>query len=264
MSRERRAKLAAETDRIIASGGWVDLRAAIDRSVAATRLATEEDVRSLAAGAGDRRLAVELTNRTTLEAAASAASKGLAATALVFASARRPGGGYRSGAEAQEESLARSSALTASQSARPAFYEANQAAGNALYRDAMIVSPAVPIFRDDHGVLLERPHAAGFVTAAAPNVGALKDRAERAQVESALLRRMRAVIALAATSGVRRLILGAWGCGVFRNDPALVARLWREAPSAAPPAALDAGVEMAVFDPKRGEIWRAFEAEFGG
>jgi uncharacterized protein (TIGR02452 family) len=31
------------------------------------------------------------------------------------------------------------------------------------------------------------------------------------------------VLALAASQGYKHLVLGAWGCGVFRNDPDVVA-----------------------------------------
>ena len=36
------------------------------------------------------------------------------------------------------------------------------------------------------------------------------------------------LLAIAAAHGEQRLILGAWGCGVFGNDPAVVARMFRE------------------------------------
>lgn len=35
------------------------------------------------------------------------------------------------------------------------------------------------------------------------------------------------VLETAAAHGYRRLVLGAWGCGVFRNDPAQVAGAFR-------------------------------------
>lgn len=43
------------------------------------------------------------------------------------------------------------------------------------------------------------------------------------QIPEVFRRRSEYVLALAASQGYKRLILGAWGCGVFRNDPAIVA-----------------------------------------
>ena len=41
--------------------------------------------------------------------------------------------------------------------------------------------------------------------------------------------RVEKLLALAATEGFEELVLGAWGCGVFRNDPRLIARLFHDA-----------------------------------
>jgi uncharacterized protein (TIGR02452 family) len=85
----------------------------------------------------------------------------------------------------------------------------------------MIYSPAVPVFRDDSGSLLEAPYAVAFLTAAAANAGAIKEH-EDALLEGVMFERTRLVLSVAAARGHSRLILGAWGCGVFRNDPARV------------------------------------------
>ena len=92
--------------------------------------------------------------------------------ALNFASAKNPGGGFLNGSQAQEESLARSSALHASQLRAWEFYERHRASPSLLYSDAMIVSPACPIIRDDEGALLDEPQQATIITSAAPNAGA--------------------------------------------------------------------------------------------
>jgi uncharacterized protein (TIGR02452 family) len=148
---------------------------------------------------------------------------------LNFASARNPGGGYLNGAQAQEEALCRASALYTCLLRARAFYDHHRAHRDPFYTDRVIHSPAVPVFRDDRGRLLESPYPAGFLTAAAPNAGVvLRTAPERAgELGTALAVRAERVLETAAAHGYRRLVLGAWGCGVFRNDPAQVAGAFR-------------------------------------
>lgn len=167
-----------------------------------------------------------MTAETTLAAAARLArSRPDEPACLNFASAKNPGGGYRGGAEAQEESLARSSALVAVLEATRGFHDHHRRERDLLYTDRVIHSPHVPVFRDDRSALLDEPYTVTFLTAAAPNAGALRDRDpdRSSEVEPTLRRRATRVLAVAAHHGHRRVVLGAWGCGVFRNDPAQVA-----------------------------------------
>ncbi len=143
--------------------------------------------------------------------------------ALNFASAKHPGGGFLSGSRAQEESLARSSALYACLAPCVQMYETNRTCGTCLYTDHMIYAPGVPVFRDDAGNLLGEPYLVSFLTAPAVNVGALKP-AERSRIEGTMQNRMEKLLSVAAIHGYTTLILGAWGCGAFKNDPAHVAR----------------------------------------
>lgn len=175
--------------------------------------------------AGDRATpAIEVTTETTLAAARRLAGDADVA-ALVFASARNPGGGFLTGAKAQEEGVARASALYGSLRTAEPFYAHHRAEPDLRYSDRVIYSPRVPVFRDDGGVLLPEPYLVTFLTAAAPNLGAIQrnqpDRA--ASVPEVLARRAARVLTVAATHGHRTLVLGAWGCGVFRNDPVTVA-----------------------------------------
>jgi len=64
-----------------------------------------------------------------------------------------------------------------------------------------------------------------MITCPAPNASALRQqqRLEPVALEDTLRRRAEWVLAIAAHHGVERLVLGAWGAGVFGNDPALVA-----------------------------------------
>jgi uncharacterized protein (TIGR02452 family) len=149
---------------------------------------------------------------------------------LNFSSARNPGGGYLNGAQAQEEALCRASALYGCLLRVREFYDHHRAHRDPFYTDRVIHSPAVPVFRDDRGRLLDEPYPAGFLTAAAPNAGVvLRTAPERApDLPRALAVRAERVLETAAAHGYRRLVLGAWGCGVFRNDPVQVAEAFRD------------------------------------
>ncbi|GAB2517835.1 TIGR02452 family protein [Nocardiopsis aegyptia] len=150
--------------------------------------------------------------------------------ALNFASARNPGGGVANGARAQEESLVRSSALYASLTACPEFYEHHRAERGLLYTDRVIHSPGVPVFRDDRGGWLTRPVSADFLTCAAPNRRMIERNrtGEAERIPGVLVGRARGVLAVAAHAGVERLVLGAWGGGVFANRPSEVAEAFAE------------------------------------
>jgi uncharacterized protein (TIGR02452 family) len=215
VNRQVRAEIAAETDRLVHEGRY----GRVPESV----LYSPDAAMPEPGGVGPS--TVEVTAESTLQAAAR-----LAATAsdqlvcLNFASARKPGGGYRSGAQAQEESLARASALATALRAVPEFYAYHRRHADPRYSDRVIYSPGVPVFRDDSGRLVN-PYRVAFITAAAPNAGALP-----AGVDLGLVLRRRAgrVLGVALRQGHRRLVLGAWGCGVFRNDPAQVAAVFAD------------------------------------
>jgi uncharacterized protein (TIGR02452 family) len=172
-------------------------------------------------------VAFEVANETTLHAARRLieAEPGARVLALNFASARHPGGGFLKGSQAQEESLARASGLYACIAPLREMYDANDRFRSCLYTDHMIYSPDVPVFRDDDDALLECPYPLSFVTAPAVNVGALRrNEPDRlGEVEPVMLSRMERVLSLAVVHGHEVLVLGAWGCGVFANDPERVA-----------------------------------------
>jgi uncharacterized protein (TIGR02452 family) len=172
-------------------------------------------------------VAFEVVNETTLHAAwrLREGEPRARVLALNFASARHPGGGFLKGSQAQEESLARASGLYACISRFREMYDANAHFPSCLYTDHMIYSLDVPVFRDDEDALLECPYLLSFVTAPAVNVGALRRNAPDTlhQVEPVMLERMEKVLSVAVVHGHDVLVLGAWGCGVFGNDPERVA-----------------------------------------
>jgi uncharacterized protein (TIGR02452 family) len=147
---------------------------------------------------------------------------------LNFASAKNPGGGFINGAEAQEESLARTSALYETQLQAWDYYTVHRAMESCFYTDMMIYSPKVPVFRKDKGELLPKPVLCNFITSPAVNAGVVKrQEPERAhEIYGAMDVRMDKMFALALSQGNETLILGAWGCGVFKNDPKEIAELF--------------------------------------
>lgn len=269
LHRSARARVARETleacergSYVAPSGAVVSLREPLARAVAATVCA--DAAPAPAAPRGET--VVEVVNETTLaavEALAAARAGGLGC--LNFASAKNPGGGFLGGAEAQEESLARSSGLyPCLLTQQDAFYAPNRANRSTLYLDRVVVSPFVPFFRRDDGAWLEAPHLATVLTAPAPNLGALRQHRspEVALVPETLRRRGALVLGLAAAHGVRRLVLGAWGCGVFRNDPAEVAATFARLLRGAYAGAFER-VVFGVYDRSRDKATlHAFERAF--
>lgn len=238
MKRSTRKELAQQTVEIVERGSYqsatgrvVDIAASIRACLEDTQLFAPEELERLrqeVLGRPPERSAtsLEVVNETTLAGITRMLTGGKEPVAVLnFASAKNPGGGFLNGSQAQEESLARSSALHASLLQAWEFYEKHRASPSLLYSDAMIWSPDCPVFRDDEGTLVDEPQLVSFITSPAPNAGAIAvNRPEELdQIPEVLRRRSEYVLALAASRGYRRLVLGAWGCGVFRNDPTVVA-----------------------------------------
>ena len=149
---------------------------------------------------------------------------------LNFASAKNPGGGFLGGSQAQEENIARSTGLYNCLLNGNEYYEANKKYGSCFYTDYMIYSPNVPIIKNDAGNKLDKLYTTGIITAPAVNTGVVskKEQKNLGKVEGVMKRRIKKVLAIAAVHGHNTIILGAWGCGVFRNDPNDIARYFHE------------------------------------
>lgn len=174
---------------------------------------------------------IEVTTETSLEASKRMVEEGIGRVmCLNFASARTPGGGFKKGAVAQEETLARSSGLFPCISQMREMYDVNRKILSGFYSDHMIFSPDVPVFKDDAGELLERPHYVSFITAPAVNAGVVKKNSDKGLdvVLAVMKRRIELVLALSYLNGQEVLILGAFGCGVFKNEAIDVAKLFKE------------------------------------
>lgn len=172
----------------------------------------------------------KVRNCSTVDAILDLASEGKKDIAVLnFASAKNPGGGFINGAMAQEESLAASSSLYKTLIAHEEYYTKNRACGTMMYTHHAIYSPEVPFFRDGRFILLSKPVTASVLTLPAVNMGQVRLRGESvSQAEQIMRERMQLALAIFASQNCRHLILGAYGCGVFRNDPEQIAQWWKE------------------------------------
>ena len=148
---------------------------------------------------------------------------------LNFASAKNPGGGFLNGAKAQEESLAISSTLYPTLTAHEEYYLENRAHRSMMYLDYAIYSPEVVFFRDGAFQLIDTPAKASVLTLPAVNMGQVLLKGEDVEeAKRVMRRRMKLALAIFAEQKAKHLVLGAYGCGVFRNDPKEIAIWWRE------------------------------------
>lgn len=139
-------------------------------------------------------------------------------TALNFASYKNPGGMYLNGSSAQEESLCHDSNLYSVISVfQTSYYEANRSSLNrGLYSDRAIYSPDIYFMRGDVEIT-----TCNILTCAAPNKSLLYKYNSFTEEENsvALKERIKFMHAvLSHEDKAKTLILGAWGCGVFKQD----------------------------------------------
>ena len=160
---------------------------------------------------------------------------------LNFASSMNPGGGVVRGASAQEESLCRCSTLYFCLDAvRDTFYLPHRNGLSFLHNDDVIYTPRVTVFKSD--VAKPRPLAekdwyqVDVISCAAPNLRSyfghlLEDLGteEKPAISCEHLfqihtKRLSRILDVAVQQQVDVMILGAFGCGAFMNDPEVVSK----------------------------------------
>jgi uncharacterized protein (TIGR02452 family) len=249
--------IADANEAIVANGGYtapsgtiVRIGDAVAAACAGTISYSPDELDRLLGGVapGTAKTRIEVTGESSMTAARRLHEEGAGRVAVLnFASARNAGGGYLGGARAQEEDLCRVSALYTTLGRAPDYYAEHRASKDPAYSHRVIYSPDVPVYRDVRYRLLEEPYQVTFLTSPAPNAGVFaRDRpADLATLPDLLTARAARVLAVATQHGHRALVLGAWGCGVFRNDPAQVAAAFRRNLTAG--GAFDGAFERIVF-----------------
>lgn len=265
MVREDNIEIFKDTERLCKTNAA--LASAIKESSAAQKLFLEGDtievfVRPKSAGATqsvaspknaaaknrfDQDAKIVVSKKRTFEAAYGYKDTGMAVAVLNFASASNPGGGVVNGSSAQEECLCRCSTLFFNLNEQrnwEKFYKPHRRDGNPLHNDDIIYTPGVVVFKSDTAypkLLAERDwQKLNVITCAAPNLRERPsnrynsgDGFEAVNISDADLqalheKRARRILDVAAYGQNDALILGAFGCGAFRNKPQVVAAAYKK------------------------------------
>lgn len=200
------------------------------RSVKSNRV-YKEDFVSRAKHRGEN-ATIEVYSGSTFDVARRYCSLGKVAV-LNFANPENPGGGVQLGAMAQEECLCRSSNLYACISSPNVFdeyYGYHRGIRSHFFTDRLIYTKNVTVFKDDSLVPQMLPEADWFdvdvITCAAPYL-AKRKHTNGAALFNLFKSRIKNIFEAARDNNVDYLILGAFGCGAFKNPPLIVAEAFR-------------------------------------
>ena len=276
ISREERRQVFEDTEKAVKT--IENLKKAVADSTANQKLIKETE--TIDAGKTEYEKDAKITVSTKRSYAAAEAYKDKKVCVLNFASASNPGGGVEKGASAQEECLCRTSTLYFSLNTKEmwdGFYGPHRRMRNPIHNDDIIYTPDVVVFKTDTDKPVRRKEEEWFkvdvISCAAPNLrnmpsnsynsgdGDLPARPTDDELYQIQFRRFKRILEVAAAMKEEVLILGAFGCGAFENNPSVVAK-----------AAKDAVelykknfevIEFAVFcTPDRKENYEAFRKAF--
>lgn len=177
---------------------------------------------------------ISVISDTTFHAAQSLAKKYQRVAVLNFASAVHPGGGVTVGSAAQEECLCRSSNLLPclnQPELMANYYMYHRNLQSEMYSDRLIYTKGVTVFKTDDDIPQLMPEEDWFkadvITCAAPNLIHQND-VNNAVLFDIFKKRIVSVFSAAIDNGAEAVVLGAWGCGAFKNPPQIVAKAFRE------------------------------------
>jgi len=257
-ARNERRAIAKSTLEVIEVGHYVvegveyDIRPQLDAMLSGTRYYAPDSLLSHwpqpPTGDHPRKRATEISiiEISTLEGAKLLSSTpytplegtGRRVGVLNFACAKYPGGGFLLGANAQEESIARSSTMYSSLTCPTGeqFYDLHKKdPKGGYYTHAMIFSPDVTVFRADSGKLAD-PIQIDLVTSPAVNArvvrrtsnGQAAGEDQEVRIGNVMKERMSRILFLFEKHGIKDLILGSFGTGAFQNKISVVAPAWAE------------------------------------
>lgn len=241
MSREENVTVFDDTKRLYETNDR--LKESINKSVSGQKMLPESEKLAKPTKRFDDTL-VRVSKKRSIEAAME--YRGKKVCVHNFASATNPGGGVTKGSSAQEECLCRVSTLYPclnQQELWDSFYKPHRAAHNPVYNADIIYTPGVTVFKSDTPSPELLPEDEwmdiDIVTCAAPNLrehpsnamnpnaGSTPVRLSDKELMDIHMTRARRILDSAAAHQCDVVILGAFGCGAFCNDPSVVAEAYR-------------------------------------
>jgi uncharacterized protein (TIGR02452 family) len=262
--REKNAVIFKDTEYMYRTNN--ELMTAVEQSKYKQKLILEDDIIDLVVEKS-KLGKVMVSGKRTLEASELYAKQGKKVCVLNFASATNPGGGVVYGSSAQEESICRCSTLYPcldSKNMWEQFYVPHRRAENPLYNNDCIYTPEVKVFKKDTDFpeLLDKNDwwNVDVITCAAPNLRNVSISIN--ELREVLISRINRIFDVAISNGADVLILGAFGCGAFRNPARLVADVFAEFTDEYRKC-FDV-IEYAVFHTKQEKVnFDAFKARIG-
>ena len=242
--RTKNAEIFRDTERRYTSDPT--LMQAIQQSINNQNFIAESESIAIPSAYKPEKAKVVVSSKRSLEAAEVYAKQGKRVCVLNFASATNPGGGVVSGSSAQEECICRCTMLYPclnTDTMWNVFYKPHRKAANPLYNNDCIYTPDVCVFKDDTNFPEALPKNewwnVNIITCAAPNLrertsnvmnpytGNTAAKITPEKLEKLLTSRIRRIFEIAVANRNEVLILGAFGCGAFRNPPEIVSKVFQ-------------------------------------
>lgn len=221
------------------------LKNAVASSIGEQMLILEDDTVAVPTAQKSKKASIVVSGKRSLEAAEYYAKQGKKVCVLNFASATNPGGGVVNGSSAQEECICRCTTLYPCLNIKflwDNFYSIHRAAGDPLYNNDCVYTPNACVFKSDTNfpepLSKEDWWQVNILTCAAPNLrekpsnamnpcaGNVAAKVTATELARLLTSRIRRIFEVAASNENDVLILGAFGCGAFRNPPEIVAKVF--------------------------------------
>lgn len=213
------------------------------------------------AAAKQRQMTIFVKNENLLKRIRIFAGQAKKAGVLNFASPTTPGGNFRSGINAQEQTLCRNTFLYPEllKFRRKYYYYHQLNKNRGFYSQKMIVSQHVKVLRDEtEKNYLQPAYYLDFVSMAAPNARLMKQRGftiNRNEIKRTFVSRITQILRAFKNLQEDSLILGAFGCGDFQNDPYLVAEAFKEVLRSEEFKTAFTEVYFSILDPTQAKIF---------